>query len=472
MTFWEHLQNLGIKYGALAAFEEADGRQRTYEAFVRDLGQMRSYLLTVPEQRIAILGRPSYEWLLQVYGGVCAGKTMILGDGALPLQEIAGLLTFADTQLLLQEVPDRELTQRLPGVKCITYLDQWRNAAANAAAHSAEQPEEGEFLLFSSGTSGNAKAAVHGPDTYYDNAEKVAAIYGGSVGDRVLIPLPMHHIFALCMTMLFLIGGRRLSFGTVGSLRRDLKWSRPTELLAVVSVAEHLLEHGECPESLKRITLAGSVCSRELEQKAETFGCSICNVYGATELGGIAINLPGDPVDHLTPAPGTRIRIDPDGTLWIRTPDHIREYYKQPEATARFLTEEITLGDVGQYREDGTFYILGRREGIIAMDNGDKLFVTEMEQALDALYNVRESCVFYRDHKVCATVAVAEGTSPEQIRPALEEYNRIQPKYRKIEEFLLTDRPLPRTNIGKLSRAKIEEWYLQQKEETDAGKIS
>ena len=472
MTFWEHLQKLGTQYGERAAFATADGKQRSYETFVRELGQMRAYLLTVPEQRIAIIGRPSYEWLLQVYGGVCAGKTMILGDGALPLQELAGLLIFADTQLLLQEVPDRELAHRLPGVKCGTYSEQWRSAASNAVAHSAEGPVEGEFLLFSSGTSGNAKAAVHRPDTYYDNAEKVAQIYGGNVGDRVLIPLPMHHIFALCMTMLFLIGGRCLSFGTVGSLRKDLKWSHPTELLAVVSVAEHLLEHGECPDSLKRITMAGSVCSRKLERKAETFGCSICNVYGATELGGIAINLPQDPVDHLTPAPGTQIRIDPDGTIWIRTQNHIREYYKQLEATTAFLTPEMTLGDVGQYREDGTFCLLGRREGIIAMDNGDKLFVTEMEQALDALDSVRESCVFYRNHKVCAVVSVVEGASPEQIRPALEAYNRIQPKYRKIEEFLLTDRTLPRTNIGKLARAKIEEWYLQQKEETDAGKIS
>ena len=72
--------------------------------------------------------------------------------------------------------------------------------------------------------------------------------------------------------------------------------------------------------------------------------------------------------------------------------------------------------------EDGTWNILGRRQDMISMKNGNKLYYQEMDEELSQIEAVREACVLYTDDRIIAVI-VANQEDQEQIRSRIKVYN-------------------------------------------------
>lgn len=122
----------------------------------------------------------------------------------------------------------------------------------------------------------------------------------------------------------------------------------------------------------------------------------------------------------------------------------------------------IYLGDQAALHEDGTWNILGRRQDMISMKNGNKLYYQEMDEELSQIEAVREACVLYTDDRIIAVI-VANQEDQEQIRSRIKVYNKKQSYYRKIEDIWFRQDAFPRTSMGKMIRKNMIEEYKEQR---------
>jgi acyl-CoA synthetase (AMP-forming)/AMP-acid ligase II len=209
-------------------------------------------------------------------------------------------------------------------------------------------------------------------------------------------------------------------------------------------------------------------------------------VYGLTEVGGVITHLmPEAHRDEAHPErlvsagqciPGAEVRVvDPDtladvptgehGELWFRTPQLMKGYLNQPEATAEVITEDgwFRTGDMGKVDQDGFVYVQDRLKDLI-ISGGENIYSPEVERVLAEHPSVMEVAVIgVPDEKwgetVKAVVALnpgAEATEDELIAWCRESLASFKcPKSVDVLEAL------PRNPTGKILKRDLRAPYWE-----------
>lgn len=192
--------------------------------------------------------------------------------------------------------------------------------------------------------------------------------------------------------------------------------------------------------------------------------------YGASEIGTIAIALPGEHDEDETSghaASGTEIRIvDAFGTtlpvgetgrIAVRAPGMTDGYLDNPEQTARrFIDGWFYPGDIGCLRTDGHLIVQGREDEMIIM-NGLNIFPQEIEAVLESHSDVAYSAALAFPSRIHGNVPVAAVqlrnsgaiTGPELIRWAHGVLGIRAPK-----RIIIVD-ALPRNSQGKVTKRAL-----------------
>jgi len=115
-------------------------------------------------------------------------------------------------------------------------------------------------------------------------------------------------------------------------------------------------------------------------------GVTIMEGYGLTETTApTTVNLPGlTKVGTVGPAfPGTWVRVDGDGQIWVKGPHVFRGYRNLAEATAQALVDGwFATGDLGSIDDDGYLRITGRQKEIIVTAAGKNVAPAVLEDRL------------------------------------------------------------------------------------------
>jgi fatty-acyl-CoA synthase len=294
---------------------------------------------------------------------------------------------------------------------------RWREAAARFAGEPdpdvALNPLAPYLLIFTSGTTGQPKAAICSQLRLGGIARTLATMRSLGPGDVSYQVMPMFHSNALMAgwapavwagaTMVL-----RRKFSASGFLP-DVRKYGVTYFNYVGKPLTYVLATPERPDDADntlRLAFGNEGADHDLERFAKRFGCQVLDSYGSTE-GAVAISrVPGMPPGSLgIGAPGTVIlnpetgretppaRFDASGKL-LNADEAIGEianvqraplfegYYKNDEANAARVRDKIYwTGDLGYRDEKGFLYFAGRDTDWLRVD-GENIAAAPVERIL------------------------------------------------------------------------------------------
>lgn len=340
---------------------------------------------------------------------------------------------------------DRESAEGVPG---------WRRLLAERAAPLPRlDPHAPAMLVYTSGTTGIPKGFTLSWANIGANVEALAAARLVGLRDRLLLPLPLHHVYPQVVGLFTpLVSGAAIVLPqSVGGpqLRRALKAANVTGIVGVprlyaaltAAVESQAAARGALARALfglllrasiaaqKRLGLAlgrwlfGAVRARlspglrllvsggaHLEPgvlwKLVGLGFEVRSGYGLAETASTFTgNLPGRErlESEGKPIQGGEIRIaEPEeegvGEIQLRGPNVFGGYLDDPEANRAAFTEDgwFRTGDLGRLDRDGFLYVTGRAKEMIVLGGGKNVFPEEIEKIYGDSAYVGEIAVLER----------------------------------------------------------------------------
>lgn len=352
-------------------------------------------------------------------------------------------------------------------------------AGQGAAAAGQRRPATtpGDLLLvYTSGTTGLPKGAVHTQAQVLANARAAAAVQGFSAQTRVLGLLPMFHVGGLCIQVLpaLLAGGavRLHARFDPGLWLQDVAAWRPDTSLLVPATMRALIEHPAWSQtdlsSLRFINSGSSVVPAALIERFQARGVPVAQVYGATETGPFSIAT--SPAQALQcpgvagwPAPGVQVRLAGDdgvpvlpgavGEIQLRGPNVMRGYLGE-RAGSGFVDGWFCTGDLAHQRPDGAYEVVGRSKDMIN-SGGEKVFPAEIEALVEAFPGVAECAVVGLPDaqwgEVPALALVPRAGQAIDLHALRELFAQRLARY-KHPRCIVLRQDLPRTALGKVQK--------------------
>lgn len=153
------------------------------------------------------------------------------------------------------------------------------------------------------------------------------------------------------------------------------------------------------------------------------------------------------------------------GELIIRGNGVMREYYKNPEATAQALRDGwLYTGDMAREDEDGFVYLVDRKKDVI-ITGGENIFPVEVEHFVYSHPSVKDAAAIgYPDERLGEIVAVVIEVAPGKSLTEEEvfEYCKDLPRYKRPRKVFFGE--IPRNPTGKIEKPKLRKKYIGREE--------
>lgn len=356
-----------------------------------------------------------------------------------------------------------------------------------AAAEKMVEPTDPVIIVYTSGTTGYPKGAVHSHVILRNVANMIRELHI-EPGDVLLGHMPFYHVAgafgALLPTLMLgatlvtmahwepeealrLIERERITY--IGGI--------PTHFIDLIDAIRH---RPRDTTSLKSAWIGGATVTEEVARAAltELKLDSLQAVYGMTEttltttLSGFDARMEvvcenkGKPVGEFDvkvcdPKTGVPRAVGDIGEVWVRGHVVMLGYYKNPEATAEVMTTDgwFKTGDLGAFDEDGYLKITGRAKEMFIV-GGSNTYPAEIERLIQTHCAVKQAIVvgvpdrrlgevgyaFVQQHD---SVSISEIALKEHCRTTMADY-KVPRYFEFVDDF-------PRTTTGKLQRFVLAE---------------
>lgn len=445
-------------------------RRELRDAIVRTARRLRDDLEVGVGDRVGYLGLNRSEELVLLFALARIGAMFVPMNTRLAVGELADIAGHARLHALVTDATHRTngmaLTGASMGLHAIDDLVCFDDAGPVDDAVIA--PSSPLLLVYTSGTTGAAKGAVHTHAGMIANASAAIAAHRMTADDRVLSVLPLFHVGGLCIqTVPALLAGASVILhprfdaqawlATIATMRPTLTLMVPATLRAAIAdpgwAAADL-------SSLRVLMTGSSVIPRHLIDAVHARGVPVGQIYGSTETGPVTVALTADDA-HRKPGragwpcfEGSLRLIDADGIdiapaavgeIAVRAPNLMRGYWGEDDLRGWFRT-----GDLGRLDDDGCLEIVGRLRDLI-ISGGENVYPAEVEDVLLAIPGIAEAAVIgvpdERWGEVPAAFIVRRGAVDEAtVRDAF--VDRIA-RYKHPKRIVFVD-SLPRNAMGKV----------------------
>ena len=385
------------------------------------------------------------------------------------------------------------IREKTPSVKDIVF---YRSQQKIAGTHSWEDilaesspdlapveidPLDTAQMLFTSGTTARPKGVILTHANFLYIGEICARSFAVSPDDRYMLVLPLFHVNAQCISYFPCItaGGsivicEQFSATNFSSLIRKYDCTLCSLVSATVRMILAQPEHPSDGENkMWRCPYAIAISDEEWDTFERRFRTTLVDLYGLTEtlapctimpiwgehrrgsVGwpnfGMEVKIVDDNRNEVPIGEGGEIAIKGEPGISL-----FREYYKNPEATAKDLVDGwFYSGDSGKLDEDGYVYFIDRKKDVIQRA-AENISAPEVERVVNDHPAVLESCVIavpdpVRDEAVMAIVRFEEGAraTEEELRAFCRER---MAKFKVPEFWLFQEEEFPKTSIGKIRK--------------------
>ena len=336
-----------------------------------------------------------------------------------------------------------------------------------AASRAGPVPHlDAAAVLFTSGTTGEARGAVLTRRSLLASARTTAANLGWERDDCWLLCMPLARVGGLSILLRCLAARRCVALAASFDADRLPEWLE-AQRITLVSVVPTMLTRvvdahpaWTAPPHLRAILLGGAAASPKLLQRAQERRLPIIVTYGLTETCTHVTATPYHARFEAAdwgagiPLPGIGLRVS-DGRIEVRGDVLMAGYWDAPALTRNAWFD---TGDLGELDARGCLHVNARRADLI-VTGGENAYPAEVERALEAFPGIAAAGVFGVPDEVwghtVAAALVAEKAPPSDA--ALIEYlnQRLAP-HKRPRHVCYVPR-LPQTPAGKLDRRRLSE---------------
>ncbi len=482
-------------------YGELDDRARRLAAMLGGLGIGHG-------DRVAFWAANRAEFVEFLFGVPLLGAIAVPLDHWWTAEETLAALSDARPQVLIAAAPQAERLDRLgarltaSGVAHLLALDEppdarWSPYADRLAATTPLRsplpaaPGDATLILFTSGSTGRSKGAVHTHQGLAQTALTMVFELGIREGERTLHFLPL---FSSCLEHLIPLTLARATHVIAPTFDPAAIWNaidehRVSHFDAVPTTLRRLLEDAPpaVPASLRLVSYASEPMPAQLISAwmDRAPHVSFAEFYGMIEHLCLTILKPWEQRGHLgtvgRPMLGTDLRIDAlegdaagageIGEVVVRSPTQMRGYWEDPEATAQIVRKGwFHTGDLGRTDDQGFLVLEGRLKEVIK-SGGATVVPREVEDTLLLHPGVREATVVgVPDERwgeaVHAFVVLRPGATP--LDTDVQSFCREHLASYKCPKAIHILDELPRTGIGKVARRELRERALASRTQTVA----
>ncbi len=505
-----------IYYGSEITYQALWDSSLKLASYLKDIGIQKGDRVAIhlPNTPHAVI---AYYGILRANAIVVSIDPMVSADGLKALLNDSGskaILTMASSLAMINGIRNETSLQKVVACQYEDYLPEkpalpvpaqmltpaeidtsaqsWKDVMAGRMDPPAIKvgPDDNALIMYTSGTTGERKGALHTHWNLIVNTLRAAAWNYNYSSSVHLTVLPLFHITGMhyCMTAPVYTGG------TIVLLSR---WDREAALEAIEkyscthfsNITTIVVDLLSVPDIDKRDLSSlivfgggGAAVPDAVGNKLAAMGLLYTEGYGLTEAGsGTHVNprdrvtvkcvgLPLFDIDSMIINPETlqEMPIGQSGELLMRSPSMFKEFWNRPKETAQAFVEIngvkwFRTGDIVRMDEDGNHYFVDRLKRLVNRA-GLKVWPAAIEGEYYKHPAIREACIIGtadervgEEVKVC--VVLNQGyqgkiTEKEMLAWGKERFAAYE--YPRIVEFV---NELPKNASGKI------QWKLLQEQE-------
>lgn len=460
---------------------ESTSRRDLLDSVARLAGGLRQQGLGRGD-RVVIMAPNSVEWIVSALGILHAGGVVVPLDTQMPGEDLGHALGDCAPSMVLTTGALRSRLSPLHNAVALFLFDgneddrgdresdrDWHDLLQAEPVAACPEAKDLAAIFYTSGTTGPPKGV---PLTHHNIGSNVEALCTQDLADssdRVLVPLPFHHVYPFTLGILipFTLGAPIIvPFSLVGpQILRALSEGEVTVMLAVPrlyeaiwnALEERVAERGRVAAALfsamlgvcmaarqrlgwnpgKRLfgrlhrriaprlrlmVAGGAALDPELGRRLRGLGWQVATGYGLSETSPILTLNPPEKVNLESVGmalPGVKLAIDDregrgSGEVLARGPNVFGGYWNLPDKTREALDEEgwFHTGDTGSFDAQGYLYLHGRASAMIVLSGGENVDPERVEKALEASDRIREAGLLEHEDRLAAIVV----PEPEMLR--------------------------------------------------------
>jgi fatty-acyl-CoA synthase len=448
-----------------------------------------TWLAEAPGERVVLVDVNSAAVPLCLYGAALAGKPFVPLNYRLADDQLRAIVARTAPATLIAGEGVRERLGAMEGIEFRSRADLLaasEDDATELADGWAGDPDDIAVLLFTSGTTGEPKAAVLRHKNLTSYVVGTVEFGGAGEDEAAVVSVPPYHIAGISAVISSTYGGRRVVY--LESFEPDT-WVRTvrnegiTHAMVVPTMLGRILDvidgDGLGLPSLRALSYGGGPMPQPVIERAIGLlpNVGLVNAYGLTEtsstvailgpddhraafasddpvvrarLGSVGQVLPSLEVS-IRDADGAEVEPGGRGEIWVRGEQVAGEYLGN-----RLTNDEgwFNTRDGGSLDNAGYLFVHGRLDDVIVR-GGENLSPGEIEAVLLRHPGVAEAAVVgvpdvEWGEKVVAAVVRAEGSTVEE--GELQDLVRGKLRSARTPERIVFRDELPYNETGKLLR--------------------
>ncbi|ACF14439.1 O-succinylbenzoate-CoA ligase [Chloroherpeton thalassium ATCC 35110] len=311
--------------------------------------------------------------------------------------------------------------------------------------------EQDATIIFTSGSSGNPKAALHAFSTHYFNALGSNEHIPLRPGDAWLLSLPLFHVGGYAILCRAILAGAAIAIPSPKeALENSLQQFPITHLSLVATQLYRLMQHEQSKvklKELKALLLGGSAMPQALVQDCERENIPALASYGCTEMGS-QVTTTTNTSQLLTSGkllPYRELKISDEGEILLKGKTLFKGYLEGKHCHEPFDAQGwYHTKDLGKIDANGCLIVIGRKDNLF-ISGGENIQPEEIEAALCTHPDVVQAIV----------VPYAHAEYGERPAAFLQMRNGENPNSHVLKAFLEV----------KIARYKIPDIFLALPEE-------